>query len=239
MILFPHAPLQDNLPACPVSCLDGRQMLAPYCFPPAHSSPELSKTISDVLEKKAMPWRITLKFTNAHIHDNSLSKHTHYFSLPATFTQWGKTPYVLTSSILYRNPPPPPDWLVTWSDLTWPDQTPPPKTVNCPNYRIHLYIYVHAEVDDWFKWATSRWKNLGGNVSLCSGPWKPGSWCRLGKVHNLVGETLGCWEFGVGKEWGGNGEGDVSLQATWDQGGRDRITPKEGFQVSKGEWKGG
>jgi hypothetical protein len=36
-----------------------------------------------------------------------------------------------------------------------------------------------------------------------------------------------------------NGEGDVSLRATWDQGGWDRITPKEGFQVSKGEWKGG
>ncbi len=27
----------------------------------------------------------------------------------------------------------------------------------------------------------------------------------------------------------------VSLRATWDQGGRDRATQKEGFQVSKGE----
>jgi hypothetical protein len=44
---------------------------------------------------------------------------------------------------------------------------------------------------------------------------------------------------GVGNlEWGGNGEGEVSLRATWDQGVQDRITPKEGFQVSKGEWKG-
>jgi hypothetical protein len=35
-------------------------------------------------------------------------------------------------------------------------------------------------------------------------------------------------------EWGGNGEGEVSLQATWDQGWT-RIVPyrKEGFQVSK------
>ncbi len=49
--------------------------------------------------------------------------------------------------------------------------------------------------------------------------------------------------WGVGNlEWGGNGEGDekgeVSLRVTWGQGGRDRITPKEGFQVSKREWKG-
>ncbi len=44
---------------------------------------------------------------------------------------------------------------------------------------------------------------------------------------------------GVGNlGWGENGEGEVSLRATWDQGGQDRITPKEGFQVSKGEWKG-
>jgi hypothetical protein len=34
-------------------------------------------------------------------------------------------------------------------------------------------------------------------------------------------------------EWGGNGEGEVSLRATWDQGGRDCTTQKEGFQVSK------
>jgi hypothetical protein len=42
----------------------------------------------------------------------------------------------------------------------------------------------------------------------------------------------------MGREWGGNGEGEVSLRATWGQGRRDRITPKEGFQVSKKEWKG-
>ncbi len=41
---------------------------------------------------------------------------------------------------------------------------------------------------------------------------------------------------GVGNlEWGGNGE--VSLRATWGQGGQEHITPKEGFQVSKAEWK--
>jgi hypothetical protein len=35
--------------------------------------------------------------------------------------------------------------------------------------------------------------------------------------------------------WGRDGKGEVSLRATWDQGGQGRITPKEGFQVSKGE----
>ncbi len=30
-------------------------------------------------------------------------------------------------------------------------------------------------------------------------------------------------------------KGEVSLRATWDQGGQGRITLKEGFQVSKGE----
>ncbi len=45
-------------------------------------------------------------------------------------------------------------------------------------------------------------------------------------------------EFGIGWEWGGDEKGEVSLQATWDQGGPGRITPKEGFQVSKGEQRG-
>jgi hypothetical protein len=39
---------------------------------------------------------------------------------------------------------------------------------------------------------------------------------------------------GVGKlEWGGNGEGEVRSRATWGQGGQDRTTQEEGFQVSK------
>jgi hypothetical protein len=47
-------------------------------------------------------------------------------------------------------------------------------------------------------------------------------------------------------KWGGDGEetgrergGEVSLQATWDQGGRDCTTQKEGFQVSKGNLRKG
>jgi hypothetical protein len=50
---------------------------------------------------------------------------------------------------------------------------------------------------------------------------------------------LGCWEFGMGRVWAGDGEGEVSLRAIWGQGGRDRITPKEGFQVSKREMEVG
>jgi hypothetical protein len=34
---------------------------------------------------------------------------------------------------------------------------------------------------------------------------------------------------------GRDGEGEVSLRATWDQGGQDSTTQKEGFQVSKGK----
>jgi hypothetical protein len=32
---------------------------------------------------------------------------------------------------------------------------------------------------------------------------------------------------------GRDGEGEVSSRATWDQGGQDSTTRKEGFQVSK------
>jgi hypothetical protein len=42
--------------------------------------------------------------------------------------------------------------------------------------------------------------------------------------------NLGYWEFGMGREWGGVKKGEVSLQVTLDQGGRDPITPR---RVSK------
>jgi hypothetical protein len=46
---------------------------------------------------------------------------------------------------------------------------------------------------------------------------------------------LGIWDGeGMGRGW----EGEVSLRATWGQGGQDRTMQKEGFQVSKREWKG-
>jgi hypothetical protein len=50
-------------------------------------------------------------------------------------------------------------------------------------------------------------------------------------------ETPGGWEFGIRGEWGEEGKGEVSLRVTWGQGGQDLIMPKEGFQVSKREWK--
>ncbi len=37
----------------------------------------------------------------------------------------------------------------------------------------------------------------------------------------------------MGKEWGEDGEGEVSVRATRGKGGLDRTTQKEGFQVSK------
>ncbi len=46
---------------------------------------------------------------------------------------------------------------------------------------------------------------------------------------------LGCWEFGMGRGLERVEKGEVSLRATWDQGGQDRFMSKEGFQVSKGE----
>ncbi len=51
----------------------------------------------------------------------------------------------------------------------------------------------------------------------------------------LIGRTikLGMPRGDGNLEWGGDGEGEVSLRATWDQGGRDRTTQEEGFQVSK------
>jgi hypothetical protein len=56
----------------------------------------------------------------------------------------------------------------------------------------------------------------------------------------LVWRTI---DQGVGNlEWGGTGEGfeegEVSSRATWGQGGRDRTTQKEGFQVSKSGLEG-
>jgi hypothetical protein len=41
-------------------------------------------------------------------------------------------------------------------------------------------------------------------------------------------------------EWGGNGEGEVSLQATWDQGGQgSHHTERREFQVSNGDLEQG
>jgi hypothetical protein len=42
----------------------------------------------------------------------------------------------------------------------------------------------------------------------------------------------------MGRGWGGDEKGEVSSRATWDQGGQGHITPKEGFQVSKGNKRG-
>jgi hypothetical protein len=66
--------------------------------------------------------------------------------------------------------------------------------------------------------------------------------CDVVLVRRTI--DLGCWEFGMGRD-GRDGEGEVSSRVTWDQGGQDRTTSKEGFQVSKrdlrkrGNWQKG
>jgi hypothetical protein len=43
----------------------------------------------------------------------------------------------------------------------------------------------------------------------------------------------------MGREWGGDGNGEISLRATWDQGGRDPITARRvPSTVSKGNERG-
>ncbi len=56
---------------------------------------------------------------------------------------------------------------------------------------------------------------------------------------------MACWgnpkggrEFGMERDWGGFGEGEISSRATWGQGGQDRTTQREGFQVSERGIKG-
>ncbi len=54
----------------------------------------------------------------------------------------------------------------------------------------------------------------------------------LGKPPGVGKLEWGWGGEGMGRGWGG---GEVSLQATWGQGGQDRTTQEEGFQVSKRE----
>ncbi len=55
--------------------------------------------------------------------------------------------------------------------------------------------------------------------------------CRLSK-----GVGISEWETD-GEQMGRDGDGEISLRATWDQGGRI-LSQQGGFQVSKGAKKG-
>ncbi len=59
-------------------------------------------------------------------------------------------------------------------------------------------------------------------------------WTMRSRDHDVVVVrrtiSLGYWEFGMRREWGGVEKGEVSLRITWDQGGRDPIMPR---RVSK------
>jgi hypothetical protein len=61
---------------------------------------------------------------------------------------------------------------------------------------------------------------------------------HLGKPRGVEKLEWGGNGEGMGRERGGNGVGEVSLRATWGQGGRDCTTQKEEFQVSKRELTG-
>jgi hypothetical protein len=48
------------------------------------------------------------------------------------------------------------------------------------------------------------------------------SWCRLRRARNWFGETLGGWEIGMGREWGGGGQFTSNLGPGWT-----RIAPRK------------
>ncbi len=81
-------------------------------------------------------------------------------------------------------------------------------------YRLRILQYLYSVVFVFYRLSTLRLRILQtlhstyfcllGTVcsiaqTLCSGPWKPGSRCRLSKAHNWFGETPGGREFGMGK----------------------------------------
>ncbi len=60
----------------------------------------------------------------------------------------------------------------------------------------------------------------------CSGSCEPDLRCRLSKARIYLRKTPGGRDFGMGREWGGDGNGEIRLRATWDQGGWDPITAR-------------
>ncbi len=81
------------------------------------------------------------------------------------------------------------------------------------------------------------WAVICHEISILFWTCKPVLRCRLSKAHIWLGKPQGGRDLGLGREWGGDGNGEISLRATWDQGGWDPITARR-FQVSKGKQKG-
>ncbi len=61
---------------------------------------------------------------------------------------------------------------------------------------------------------------------MCSG--LVSQFCDVVLVRRTSGweNPKGGRDFGLGREWGGDGNGEFSLRATWDQGGQDPITAR-------------
>ncbi len=106
---------------------------------------------------------------------------------------------------------------------------------------MDIYVYVEATIlllvhKSHIFW-TLPWIYTSYNSALCSGQKKPESWGR----HSEALDNLGSGNLEGGEIGERVGKGEVSLQATWDQGGRI-LLQLGGFQVSerdsKGEQKG-
>jgi hypothetical protein len=88
---------------------------------------------------------------------------------------------------------------------------------------------------DWFS------RKQGGVYCSCTRAYGSGSQCRPNECIFGTGEPWGVGILGRGVYETGEGNGEVSLRATWERGGRI-LSQLGGFQVSregkKGEQKG-
>ncbi len=104
----------------------------------------------------------------------------------------------------------------------------------CVTYLMWIYIYPFRIL----MWYTELvilmliWNCHYTSKRIVPNYVKSGSGCCLSRAHNWSGETLGRWELGMGRDWGGGGQFTSNLGPGWT-----RIAPcnEEGFQVSKRE----
>jgi hypothetical protein len=131
---------------------------------------------------------------------------------------------------------------------------------DCHKIVIYRYFFVvkdrHVDIVDIYNWYgtlaprryTYTWEVLlhlmryiytswGTVPYTCLWAYGSGSQCRPNWMHIGSGETQEGSGFWVGGYIGGQWKGGVSLQATWDWGGRF-LSQLRGFQVSKRGYKG-
>ncbi len=83
--------------------------------------------------------------------------------------------------------------------------------------------FLQLELYSPFASSIGKWSLITGVLDHV----KSGSWCGLSKAHNWYGETPGGREIGMGREWGGNGEGMGRGRSVYEQPGAklDGIAP--------------